>query len=172
MLTRAADDLIKAEDCGRHADGDRPHRMGLMIRAGAHRPDIRTTDALKRTPLDARSITYGNDGQRQVFVALIQRLGIAEALKSKSQVKTSGQQVGEAVASGEAELGVLPVSEILTARGTEVLGTFPADVQGYVSLAGGVGVSAKNSSGATELLKFLAAPAALPVIKKKGMERF
>ena len=147
--------------------------MGLAIRAGARKPDISTTDALKRTLLDAKSITYGNEGASGAyFVALIQQLGIAEALKSKTQVKTTGQQVGEAVASGAADIGVLPVTEIIAVRGAELLGTFPAEVQSYVALVGGVGVGAKNSGGAKELLEFLTAPAALPTIKKTGMERF
>lgn len=53
-----------------------------------------------------------------------------------------------------------------------MLGTFPAEVQSYVALVGGVGVGAKNISGAKDLLAFLTAPAALPTIKKTGMERF
>jgi molybdate transport system substrate-binding protein len=146
--------------------------MGLMIRAGAHKPDVGTTDALKRSLLDAKSITYGNEGASGAyFVALIQRLGVAEALNSKLKIKTSGEQVAEAVANGEAELGVLPVTEILVARGTELLGTFPSEVQSYVVLEGGVGLSAQNATAANDLLKFLASPAALPVINKKGMER-
>lgn len=65
----------------------------------------------------------------------------------------------------------LPVSEILPVHGVEVLGTFPANVQGYLVMTAGVSSNAGQSSAAKEIIKFLMAPAALPVIKKRGMER-
>ena len=40
----------------------------------------------------------------------------------------------------------------------------------YAISVGGVGVAAKQASAAKELIAFLTAPAAVPVIKKKGME--
>ena len=104
----------------------------MAIRAGASRPDIRTTDALKRTLLASKSIAYAKEGAGGVFfVDLAQQLGIAEALKSKIKPTTTGDEVGAAVARGDAELGVLPLSEFMTFHGVEVLGTFPAEVQGY-----------------------------------------
>jgi molybdate transport system substrate-binding protein len=146
--------------------------MALAIRAGAPRPDIRTTDALKRTLLASKSIAYAREGASGVFFAeLVQKLDLAEALKPKIKLTTTGAEVGEAVARGEAALGVLPVSEILPVAGAEVLGTFPADVQGYVVMVAGVSPSAAQTAAAKELITFLTAPAALPVIKKKGMER-
>ncbi len=146
--------------------------MALAIRAGAPKPDIRTTDALKRTLLASKSIAYAREGASGVFFAeLVQKLDLAEALKPKIKLTTTGAEVGEAVARGEAALGVLPVSEILPVAGAEVLGTFPADVQGYVVMVAGVSPSAPQTAAAKELITFLTAPAALPVIKKKGMER-
>ena len=167
------DDLIKQ---GKIAAGTRTSLartgMAIAIRAGARRPDISTSDALKRTLVDAKSIAYAKEGASGVyFAALVQRLGIAEALKSKSKLTVTGEEVSQAVVSGEAELGILPVSEILPVRGAEILGTFPADVQGYAVMVGGVGANAKDTSAAKDLIKFVTAPAALSVIKKKGMER-
>ena len=69
-----------------------------------------------------------------------------------------------------AELGILPVSEILPVKGAALLGEFPKDVQEYAISVGGVSASAKQAGGARELIKFLTAPSAVPVIKKKGME--
>jgi molybdate transport system substrate-binding protein len=146
--------------------------MALAIRAGAAKPDIRTTDALKRTLLASKSLAYAKEGASGVFfVALLQKLNLAEALKSKSKLTTTGEEVSASVARGDVELGVLPVSEILPVRGIEVLGTFPADVQGYVVMVAGVNPAAAQSAASRELIKFIMAPAALPVIKKKGMER-
>jgi molybdate transport system substrate-binding protein len=146
--------------------------MALAIRTGSAKPDIRTTDALKRTLLASTSIAYAKEGASGVFFAdLLQKLNLVDALKSKTKLTTTGEEVGAAVARGEAEIGVLPVSEILPVRGVEVLGTFPADMQGYVVMVAGVGPSAAQRAAAKELITFLTAPAALPIIKKKGMER-
>lgn len=146
--------------------------MALAIRVGAPKPDIRTTDALKRTLLESQSIAYAKEGASGVFFTeLVQRLGLADGLKSKVKLTTTGQEVGASVARGDAQLGVLPVSEILPVRGVEVLGTFPADVQGYVVMVAGVSSGTTQGAAARELITFLVAPAALPVMKKRGMER-
>jgi len=146
--------------------------MAMAIRPGARKPDISSTGALKQTLVDAKSIVYAGEGAAGVyFTALVQRLGLADVVKPKSRVTASGLLVGEAVAGGEAEIGILPISEILAIRGVEVLGTFPTDVQGYAEMVGGVAAGAKESRAANDLLRFMTAPAALPVIKKKGMER-
>jgi molybdate transport system substrate-binding protein len=102
---------------------------------------------------------------------LIEKLGIAEALKPKFQLKTSGEAVAQAVARGEAELGVAPATEIIPVAGAEVLGTFPREIQDYVVLIGGIGTGARNTAAARELLAFVTAPAADAVVKKTGMER-
>ena len=146
--------------------------LGIAIRSGARKPDISTVEAFKRALLDAKSIAYAKEGAAGVaFTALIPRLGIGEDLKSKTKLTVTGEQVGEAVAHGEAEFGVLPVSEILPARGAELLGTFPTDVQTYIVMTAGVSASARQNDAARELVAFLMAPASLPVIKAKGMER-
>ena len=146
--------------------------MAIGIRAGASRPDIRTTDALKRTLLASKSITYAKEGAGGVFfVDLAQRLGIADSLKSKIKPTTTGDEVGVALARGDAELGVLPLSELMTFHGVEVVGTFPAEVQGYAVMVAGASAGTKQSAAARELMRFVTAPAALSVIKKKGMER-
>ena len=174
VLTPAlVDDLIKQ---GKIAGDTRTvlarAGMAIMIRAGASRPDIRTTDALRRTLLASKSIAYAKEGAGGVFFAdLAQRLGIADALTSKIKPTTTGVEVGAAVARGDAELGVLPLSEVLTFQGVEALGTFPAEVQGYAVMVAGASAGTRQRAAAKELMDFVTAPAALSVIKKKGMER-
>lgn len=174
VLTPAlVDDLIKQ---GKIAGDTRTELarvgMAIAIRAGASRPDIRTTDALKRTLLASKSIAYAKEGAGGVFFAdLAQRLGIAETLKSKIKPTTTGVEVGAAVARGDAELGVLPLSELLTFHGVEVIGMFPPEVQGYAVMVAGASAGTRQGAAAKELMKFVTAPAALSVIKKKGMER-
>jgi molybdate transport system substrate-binding protein len=146
--------------------------LGIAIRTGARKPDIATVEAFKRSLLAAKSIAYAKEGASGVaFAALIQRLGIADDLKAKSTLTASGEEVGAAVVRGGAEFGVLPVSEILPVRGAELLGTFPADAQSYIVMVAAVGAGSRESHAAGDLITFLTAPAALPVIKAKGMER-
>jgi molybdate transport system substrate-binding protein len=143
--------------------------MAIAIHAGAARPDIKTMDALKRTLLAAKSIAYAKEGASGLyFIALAKRLGIVENLKLKPT--DSGDEVAAAVASGAAELGMLPVSEILPVKGAELLGEFPKEVQEYAVSVGGVSAGAKQAAAAKELIKFATAPAAVPVIRAKGME--
>lgn len=174
ILTPAAiDDLIKA---GKVAADSRTTlaRSGLAIaiRAGARKPDITTADAFKRSLVGARSIAYVREGASGVaFAALIQRLGMADDLKAKTRLTATAEEVGQAVVSGQAEFGVLPLSEVLPIRGAESLGTFPAELQSYIVMVAGVSAGARQGSAARDLVAFLMAPAALPVIKAKGMER-
>lgn len=146
--------------------------MALMVRAGAQKPDVRTTDALRRALTASTSIAYAREGASGVYFAgLLDRLGMMESLKPKLRPMGSGEATSAAVAKGEAQLGVLPISEILPVPGVELLGPFPKDVQGYAVMVAGVGSSAAQSAAARELIAFLMAPARNPVITKKGMER-
>jgi molybdate transport system substrate-binding protein len=146
--------------------------LALEIRAGAPKPDLSTVDAFKRALLGARAIAYAKEGASGVaFAAIIQRLGIADELKARSRLTTTGEEVSAAVIGGDVEFGVLPLSEILPVRGAEVGGQFPADVQSYVVMVGGVNATSRRAGVSREFIRYLTAPAALPVIKAKGMER-
>lgn len=146
--------------------------LGILIRAGARKTDISTVDAFKRALVGAKSIAYAKEGASGVaFAAIIQRLGIADDLRPKSQLTATGEAVGEAVVHGAAEFGVLPVSEILPIRGAELLGTFPANAQSYIVMVASVGAAANEHKAARDLIAFITAPAALPVIRSKGMEK-
>ena len=144
--------------------------MGLAIRPGTAKPDISTTEALKRTLLSS-SIAYAREGAGGLFFTeLAKRLEIADALRSKTRLTTTGEEVGETVARGDAALGILPLSEILSLRGVEVLGPFPPDVQGYMIMVAGVSSRTAERTAARSLITFLTAPAAMPVMRKRGME--
>src|SRR5262249_57716348 len=106
---------------------------GPAIRAGAPRPDIATPEAFKAALTNAKSIAYAKAGQSGVyFVGLLDRLGIADAVKAKSLPQATGVEVGAAVANGAAELGILPVSEILPVKGVQLLGPYPAQLHPHL----------------------------------------
>lgn len=146
--------------------------LGVSIREGAKKPDIRTVDALKRALLDADSITYASQGaSARPFEVLIAKLGITAQVRPKLSPRNTASEVGNAVSSGEVELGIAPVSEILPVRGVDLVGPFPKDVQSYVEMTGAVGAKAAQKDEAKKLLQFLTAPANRPAYAMKGMER-
>ena len=145
--------------------------LGLMIRTGARKPDVSTVEAFKRTLLDAKSITYASAGASGVaFLATIEKLGIAAAVKAKAKPAATGDEVNANITSGASDLAVLPISEILPVRGAELGGIFPTDVQTYVVMAAGVSASARGAA-ARDFVTFLMSPANTAVVRAKGMER-
>lgn len=143
--------------------------IGIAVRAGAPKPDIGSVEALKRAVLDAKSIAYSKEGASGIYFArLLERLGIADAARPKTLYGTSN--VGDLVASGEAQLGVQLINELLPVRGIEIVGPLPPEVQSYVVLTAGVGTRAKEPAGAAAFIRFLTAPAAASVYTSKGLE--
>jgi molybdate transport system substrate-binding protein len=146
--------------------------LGLMIRAGAPKPDVSSVAAFERAFRDAKSITYATAGASGIaFVATIERLGIAEAIEANATPAASGEEVAANVTSGVADLGVLPISEILPVQGAELGGVFPAEVQTYVVMVAGSNAQSSANAAAKELVAFLLSPANSAVIRAKGMER-
>jgi molybdate transport system substrate-binding protein len=148
--------------------------MGVAVKAGAPLPDIATVEAFKRTLLAARSVAYidpkagGSSGI--YFDGLLDRLGIADVVRPKAKLKQGGY-VADLVASGEAEIAVHQISEIVPVKGVVLVGPLPAEVQNYTTYSAGVGAAARDADAARALIDHLAGPAAAPVLKARGMER-
>ena len=145
--------------------------LGLMIRAGAPKPDVSTVEAFRKTLLGAKSITYVTTGASGVaFLATIDKMGIADAIKAKAKPAANGDQVNANILSGASDLAVLPISEILPVKGAELGGVFPSGAQTYVVMAAGVNASAKSNVAREFIAHLMAAPNSA-VIRDKGMER-
>ena len=95
--------------------------IGVGVRAGARKPDIRSVEAFKRALLDASSIAYLKVGSGIYIDSLVERFGIAGAIKSKV-VRPESDIVSELVAKGEVELGLVVITQILTTPGVELVG--------------------------------------------------
>lgn len=141
---------------------------GVAVQAGAPKPDIGTTEAFKRTMLDAKSIGYTEGGgSGAYFIRLLDRLGIAETMKPKLRPGTNMQA---AVARGEVEMTVNGIVPILRAPGIELVGPLPPELQSYSTFFAGVSAASKNAQAANALLAFLKSPASVAVFKKRGVE--
>jgi molybdate transport system substrate-binding protein len=147
--------------------------VGVVVKAGAPRPDIATVDAFRRALLAAKSVAYIDPkagGSSGIYVSkLLERLGIADAINAKA-VLIQGGEVASHVVDGEAEIGIHQISEILAVKGAVLVGPLPAEIQNFTIYAAGVGAAAKDGATARALVKFLSGPHALPIIKAKGME--
>ena len=145
--------------------------LGLMIKAGAPKPQAGTVDDFKRTLLAARSVTYASSGASGVaFLKILDDLGIAADVGAKAKPAASGDEVNANVLGGVSDLAVLPISEILPVAGAELGAVLPDGVQTYVLMAAGVSTGARGAAP-KDFVAFLAAPSNDGVVRAKGMER-
>ncbi|MEO6784188.1 MAG: substrate-binding domain-containing protein [Bradyrhizobium sp.] len=175
ILSRPAMDDLEKQD--KFAPGSVANVAGTPVavaaRAGAAKPDISSVDALKRTLLDAKMIVYADPakgGASGVYFAhVVDRLGIAEQLKSKT-ILVPGAQSAEVVAKGVAEIGVAQGSEILPVPGAQLVGPLPGEFASMTVFTAGIGAGSKVPEAAKSLILFLKGPIAASVFKSKGFE--
>src|SRR3954451_23302850 len=143
--------------------------LGVAVRSGAQKPDIGSADALKATLLTAQSIASIPESATGYSIAKVfDRLGITEAMKAKMRAQPNPAQVVAVVAKGEVELGIFLIN-VLTAPGLEVVGPFPAELQQNVVFTAALGSETKEAAAANGLIEYLRGPAAVAIIKSKGM---
>ena len=144
--------------------------VGVGVKAGAAKPDISTTEALKRTLLAAKSIGYSTGPSGIYMTGVFQRMGIADAIKPRLKQTPTGVFVGSIIANGEAEIGFQQVSELSHFAGVDYVGPLPAEIQQFTIFSSGIIAGAKEADAARALVNFITAPAAAAVFKKIGME--
>jgi len=147
--------------------------VGMVVRAGAEKPDIGTVDAFRAALLAAKSIAYSDSGSGTYLSAtLFPKLGVADQLAAKSRKvrgPPSGEPVAAVIARGEAEIGFQQLSELIHVPGVTFVGTIPAELQPGFSFAGALTSAVRQPEAATALIRFLASPDAAPVIAKAGL---
>jgi molybdate transport system substrate-binding protein len=166
------DDLIKQGKltAGSKADIARTS-IGVAVKSGAPKPDIKDEEAFKRTLLAAKSITYTKQSQTGVYLTTqLERIGVADAIKDKLILQPGGAMTTPAVARGEAELGIVLVSDILGTPGVDLVGPVPQSLQNYVMQTAGLNAAAKQPVAGAAFVKYLVSPAAGAVFKAKGLE--
>jgi molybdate transport system substrate-binding protein len=148
--------------------------IAVAIKRGARKPDITTPEALKQALLEAKSIAYSDPasgGSSGVYFAtVLDRLGIAEAMKAKTKFPPPGGNAATLVATGEAELAVQQKAEIMNAAGVDVVGPLPGDLNKVTEFAVGLSATGKNPDGEKAFAKFLQSPDAAKVFKASGFD--
>src|SRR4029450_2826295 len=104
------------------------------------------------------------------FDKLLDKLGIGDQVRPKAKLKQGGY-VAELVVSGEAEIAVHQISEIVPVKGAVLVGPLPAEVQNTTVYGGGSARAAEDAAAAKPFLQPLAGPPSVPVLKAKGMEK-
>ncbi len=150
--------------------------IGVAIRAGAPAPDVSTIDGLRNALLNARSIAHpdpNGGGFAGVQIArLFARMGIDEAVKTKVKLMYAFTGGVANIASGEAEIGLFNISEIVSVKGVALAGPLPRELQSYITFAGALHVHAAAPEQAAAYLKALSDPLARAIWRNGGFEAF
>jgi molybdate transport system substrate-binding protein len=150
--------------------------VGVAARAGASKPDIGSVDALKRSLLAVKSISYPDPTSGAatgvLFSRVLKRLGISEDVQTKTRFPPPGHMAVDVVASGEAEIAISQPMEVLAVPGVELVGLLPSELQDRpnFTFSASVLVAAKEPQIAEALIRFLSGPAAAVALKARGME--
>ena len=132
--------------------------VGVVVKEGAPAPDVSNVDAFKKALLTAKTVAYidpASGGSSGIYLTgLFDKLGIAAEIKPKAKLKQGGY-VADLIASGEAELGLHQISEILPVKGVKLVGPLPAEIQNYTTYAAAVSTDAKQPDAARALIKLL-----------------
>jgi molybdate transport system substrate-binding protein len=176
LIIMAGPDLDKLIMAGKVVAGSRvdlaKSGVGVAVPLGAPKPDLRTTDGLKKALLSAKFIGHSSGPSSQIVAGIFQRMGIANEVKGKLKQTPSGVLVGTLLTSGQADIGFQQVSELAHFPGIDYVGPLPPDLQQYTTFSIGIHSGAKEPSAARAWIMFIKAPAAAPVFRKGGMEPF
>src|ERR1700732_5184630 len=144
--------------------------VGIAVKAGAARPDIATESALRATLLAARAVAYSRIGASGIFFAqLIERMEIASAINARAKIIPSGF-TAERLLTGEADLAIQQLSELMQVSGVEVVGAIPHHLQTPAVFSAGRMAASSRVTQADHLLKFLASLEVTPALRDSGLE--
>jgi molybdate transport system substrate-binding protein len=147
--------------------------IGMVVRAGAAKPDIGSVEAFRRALLEAKSIAYSDSGSGiYLTTTLFAKLGVADQVMSKSRKirgPPSGEPVAAVVARGEAEIGFQQVSELIHVPGVTFVGTIPAELQEETFFAAAIATAVRQREAAEALIRFMASPDAVSAISAAGL---
>lgn len=143
--------------------------IGVAVRTKAPKPGLATVEAVKQTLLNAKTVAIpGSTAGIWLTTVLFPLLGIAGKIDVK--VTPRGTDATAMVAAGDADIAILPVSEILNAKGVDFAGPFPVEIQFVQTFSAAVAASSNDIPSAKKLIAFLASVRAYNAIRKSGLE--
>lgn len=172
IFPNVVDDLIRQGkiSAGTRVDIARAG-LGLAVRKGAAKPDIRSIDGFKRALLTSKSIAYAAQGPSGVHLAgVLERLGIAQDVRPKLKPVGAGSLVVGPVASGDVEIGIVSIPFILADAGAELAGPLPRELQDYVQYSSGMGRAVQDADAARTFVSYFGQPGAVEILRAHGLE--
>src|SRR5687768_3558928 len=146
----------------------------IAVKAGAPRPDISTPEALKRTLLAARAISYSDPAAGGAsgihFAKVLQQMGIADQVNAKTRFPPPAGLCAEFLRSGEVELAIQQAPELKQVAGIEIVGPLPAPYQLVTVFVAGIEKASAKAKEAKALVDFLRTPAAVAIFRDKGLD--
>jgi molybdate transport system substrate-binding protein len=148
--------------------------MGVAVLKGTPKPDISTPEAFKRALLAAKAVAYtdpASGGASGAHMAkVLDRLGIANDVNAKAKLGR-GTPVANFLVSGEADIAIQQMPELLHVKGAEVIGPLPGDLQNVTTFAAGIPSGSAQAETAKALIRFLQTPESGAVMKKYGLDQ-
>jgi molybdate transport system substrate-binding protein len=149
--------------------------IGIAVRKGAPKPDVSTPEALKRTLLAAKTVGHASPAGGSItgghIMRMFEKLGIADQITPKTKLSMGGpnSRVSVLISSGQAEIGLQQVSELLDNPDVEVIGMLPAELQQITVYSAGITATAKAPDAARAMVRALTTPEAVALFKAKGL---
>ena len=147
--------------------------IGIAVREGTPVPDIATTEAVKKTLLAAKSVSFtspAGGGTAATFVnGLLDRLGLAEAIKKKAVMFNTGREVVAALAKGDAEIGIAFTTEFVPVKGIKIVGKLPREIEFVNEYSAYIPAANLAAEPAIALLAYLARPASRETFRAAGV---
>ena len=143
--------------------------IGVAVRAGAPKPNVRSVEDFKRVVLQARTVAVPSSTSGIFLIEeIFPRLGIAGRVNVKATPRGSG--AAAMVATGEADIGLLPVSEIVHAQGVELVGVIADEIQLHQIFAAAIVAGSKEIEAGKRLIALLTSESAAQTIRRGGMD--
>jgi molybdate transport system substrate-binding protein len=149
--------------------------FGLATRSGDHVSDISTPEALRATLLEATKVIYNDPNvtpSGQLLLRIVDRLGVADQVKSKLQVVTAGTNV--ATLAKDTSPGIVIAMSILPEiaghPGAKLVGPLPKELQDPVIIIGALSTHPQEEAAAQAFLLQLATTEAKKAYLAAGFE--
>jgi molybdate transport system substrate-binding protein len=143
-------------------------KLGLAVRHDAPKPDITTLDALKRTLLNADSIIHNSLASGRLFATQLERIGIAQQVKSKIVVIKGNTQLAELAKRKGSDVAAGPLTQLLASNEVQFVGALPQEAQAEVIYSTGALSTSKSLSSARAFITYLAGPKAAAAFQAAG----
>jgi molybdate transport system substrate-binding protein len=146
----------------------------IAVKAGAPHPDIATAEALERTLLAARAISYSDPkagGASGIhFAKVLEQRGIAREVNAKTRFPPPAGLCARFLPTDEVELAVQQAPELRQVAGIEIVGPLPAPYGLVTVFVAGIEKTSPKAAEARALLDFLRTPAAAAVFRETGLD--